>query len=151
MKCIPTKHLDPQCVGPDATLVEAARRMRELDVSTLSVCENDRLVGSVSSADVTFRAVARNLNPNTASVREVMTNEAPFCFHDQNVREAGRIMETRQIRRLPVVNRQKRLLGIISLGDLALCARKKKFAGEVLAFRETLSRAGGAIFQTASA
>jgi CBS domain-containing protein len=149
MKSISRKHLDPQYIGPDATLVEAARRMRELDASTLSVCENGRLVGSVSSADVTFRAVARNLNPNTATVREVMTHEAPFCFHDQRVREAGRIMEARQIRRLPVVNHKKRLLGIISLADLALCARKKKFAGEVLAFR--FSRASGAIIQTASA
>ena len=136
-------------IGPDATLIEAARQMKLLDVATLSVCENGRLIGTVSNADVTFRAVAKCLNHNTATVREVMTTDAVYCFDDQNVCEAGRIMTERQMRRLPVVNHQKRFLGMISLGDLALCARKNKLAREVLAFRRSWSASRGGMFRAA--
>ena len=122
--------------------------MKMLDVSTLSVCEDRCLIGTVSGADVTFRAVARCLNPNTATVCEVMTEDTVYCFDDQNVHEAGRIMADRQVRRLPVVNRKRHLLGIISLADLALCARKTKLAREVLAFRRAWSRTGDGIFRS---
>ncbi len=149
MKFDSYKDTDPQCIAPDATLVEAARRMNALDVSILNVCEKGHLIGTVSNADVTFRAVARCLNHNTATVREVMTRDTVYCFDYQHISEAGRIMHERQVRRLPVVNHQKRFLGIISLADLALCAgkKKKKLAREVLEFRRAWSRGDAGMFR----
>jgi CBS domain-containing protein len=141
------QHSHLQCISPDATLINAARRMKKLNVSSLTVCERGELIGTVSNADVTFRAVARCLNHNTATVRQVMTADAVYCFDDQNVDEAGRIMNERQVPRLPVVNHQKRFLGIISVADLALCARKNKLTREVLAFRRAWSCARDGMFR----
>jgi len=122
----------PQCVGPEAGLVEAARKMRSLDVGMLPVCENDRLIGSVTDRDITVRAIAEGFDPRATKVRAVMTPGIVYCFEDQDAKEAAQLMEEKQIRRLPVLNREKRLVGIISLGDLAVRTGREKLAGEVL-------------------
>jgi CBS domain-containing protein len=106
--------------------------MRELDVGMLPVCDNDRLVGTVTDRDITIRGVARGLDPKSTPVREVMTHEVVCCFEEQSIEEAGRLMEERQIRRLPVINQDKRLVGIVSLGDLAVRTHSGILAGEVL-------------------
>jgi CBS domain-containing protein len=108
-----------RCVGPENTLVEAAGLMRELDVGALPVCENDRIAGIVTDRDMVLRGTADGRDPNTTMVRDVMSAEVVHVFADQEVEEAVTIMEERQIRRLPVVNREKRLVGIVSLGDVA--------------------------------
>lgn len=123
---------DPKCTGPETPVSEAARLMRELDVGMLPVCDHDRLVGTVTDRDITIRGVARGLDPKSTPVREVMTNEVIYCFEDQSIEEACRLMEERQIRRLPVINEDKRLVGIVSLGDLAVRTRSGILAGEVL-------------------
>ena len=123
---------NPQCVSPDATLCEAARKMRSLDVGMLPVCENDRLVGTVTDRDIAVRGVAEGLDVKGAKVREVMTQGIVYCFDDQSVEQAAQIMEEKRIRRLPVINHDKRLIGIVSLGDLAVRTRQEKLAGEVL-------------------
>jgi CBS domain-containing protein len=108
-----------RCVGPDNTLVEAAGLMRELDVGALPVCEEDRLSGIVTDRDMVLRGTAQGVDPNTTAVRDVMSQGVVAVHADQEVEEAVRMMEERQIRRLPVINRGGRLVGIVSLGDIA--------------------------------
>jgi CBS domain-containing protein len=120
-----------ECVSPSTTLQDAARKMRNLDVGPLPVCDNDRLVGVITDRDITVRAVADGSDTRTATVREVMTPQV-FCFEDQDVAEAARIMQENQIRRLVVLNRDKRLVGIVSLGDLAVETGDQRLAGKTL-------------------
>ena len=109
-----------RCVGPENTMVEAAGLMRELDVGALPVCDNDRLAGMVTDRDLALRGVADGRDPNSTIIRDVMSPGIIYVFADQEVEEVVRLMENRQIRRLPVLNREKRLVGIVSLGDIAL-------------------------------
>jgi CBS domain-containing protein len=120
-----------RCVGPDNTLVEAAGLMRELDVGALPVCDNDRLAGMVTDRDIALRAVADGRDPNTTAIRDVMSPGIVYVFGDQEVEEAVRVMEERQIRRLPVLNREKRLVGIVALGDIAISSNPA-FSGMAL-------------------
>jgi CBS domain-containing protein len=123
----------PECIRPEATLQEAGRKMRDLDVGPLPVCgENDRLAGMISDRDITVRAVAEGKDPKTTPVREAMSQDVIYCFEDQNEQEAARTMQERKIRRLIVLNRDKRLVGIVSLGDLAVETGDRQKAGEVL-------------------
>jgi len=122
-----------ECIRPEATIEQAARRMRDLDVGPLPVCgDEDRLVGIITDRDITVRAVAQGMDPKTMLVREVMTPSILYCFDDQNVEEAGRLMMEHQVRRLVVLNRQKKLVGIISLGDLAVETGDDLMAGELV-------------------
>ena len=125
-----TRH--PECIGAEAALREAAQKMRLLDVGMLPVCENGRLVGSVTDRDITVRAVAHGCDPGATSVRSIMTPEIVYCFEDQAAEEAAHLMEENQIRRLPVLNRDNRLVGILSLGDLAMLTRRERLGGDVL-------------------
>src|SRR5688572_21430488 len=109
-----------ECVSPDSTLQQAAQRMRDLDVGPLPICENDRLAGMITDRDIVLRAVAEGKDPTTTRVREAMTSDIVFCFEDQTIDEAAELMKERQIRRLVVLNQDKRLVGIVSLGDLAV-------------------------------
>lgn len=108
-----------RCAGPDNTLVEAAGLMRELDVGALPVCDDDRLVGIVTDRDIVLRSTADGRDPNTTAVRDVMSPGIISVSAEQEVEEVVRMMEEKQIRRLPVVNREGRLVGIVSLGDVA--------------------------------
>ena len=123
---------DPQVIHPETALIEAAQKMKSLDIGMLPVCDGDRLVGVITDRDITVRGVAQGYDPKTARVQEVMTPEVIYCFDDEDVKEAAKKMEEKQVRRLPVLNREKRLVGIVSLGDLAVRTGKEKLAGEVL-------------------
>lgn len=123
---------DPEVIRPDAVLVDAAQRMNSLDVGMLPVCDGERLVGMITDRDITVRGVAQGHDPKTARVQEVMTPEVIYCFDDEDVKDVAKTMEEKQVRRLPVLNRDKRLVGIVSLGDLAVRTGKEKLAGEVL-------------------
>jgi len=118
-----------ECIGPGATLQEAAERMKALDVGALPVCDNDRVVGMLTDRDITVRATAEALPPRLGQVRDVMTPDVLYCFEDQDVTEAARLMQENQVRRLVVVNRDKRLVGIVSLGDLAVATRDEHLVG----------------------
>ena len=109
---------DVQLATPTQTIREAARMMAEIDAGSLPVQEDDRLVGMITDRDIAVRAVAEGKSPDTP-VRDVMTREVLYCFDDQEVKEIARNMGDVKVRRLPVVNRDKRLVGIISVGDLA--------------------------------
>jgi CBS domain-containing protein len=121
-----------ECTRPDASLREAAEKMKALDVGPLPVCENDRLVGMLTDRDITVRATAEGVPPGLGQVRDVMTQEVIYCFDDQDVNEAARLMEQNQVRRLVVLNRDKRLVGIVSLGDLAVKAGDERLSSEAL-------------------
>jgi CBS domain-containing protein len=123
---------NPQCISPETTLTTAAQKMKSLDVGMLPICENDRLVGTITDRDITIRCIARGANPNTTTVHDAMTREIVYCFEDEDVEDAAELMEQKQIRRLPVLSRNKRLVGIVSLGDLAVRTQREKLAGEVL-------------------
>jgi CBS domain-containing protein len=122
---------DPVVINPETKLKEAARKMRDLDSGVMPVGENDRLVGMLTDRDITVRATAEGKDPNGTSVREVMTTEVVYCFEDDNVRDAAKKMEEHQIRRLIVLNRDKRLVGIVALGDIAVHAPSDRLAGEI--------------------
>ncbi len=130
---------DVRLVKPDQPISEAARLMGELDIGALPVEENDRLVGMITDRDIAVRAVAAGRGPDTA-VREVMTREIKYCFEDQTIDEVTQNMGELRIRRLPVLSRDKRLIGILSLGDLAIDEGARDEAGEALG---GISRPGG--------
>jgi CBS domain-containing protein len=119
-----------ECAQPTDPIARAAERLRELNVGSLPVCgEEDTLVGMVTDRDITVRATAGACDPRSTSVSEVMTPNIVTCFDDQDVTEAARLMKDNQIRRIVVLNRNKRLVGILSLGDLAVEADEHLAAG----------------------
>jgi CBS domain-containing protein len=123
---------DVQLTDPGMNLRGAAGLMRDGDFGLLPVGENDRLIGTISDRDITIRAVAEGKDPSTTAVREAMSDGIYYCFEDQTVDEAAAVMSRAQIRRLPVLNRDKRLVGIVALGDLATEIRASESAGEAL-------------------
>ncbi len=108
---------------PGDTLTQAAQAMTELDIGALPVCDGERLLGMVTDRDIVVRGVAQGCASNQACVSEVMTEEAAWCYADEPMDNVLQQMRTQQIRRLPVVDRDKRLVGMITLGDLAVKAR----------------------------
>lgn len=108
-----------ELIEPSATLAQAAKLMRDNDVGALPVAENDRLVGMVTDRDIVVRAIAIGSDVKATSVDQIMSPEVLYCFEDQPVDEVCANMGEKQIRRLPVVNRDKQLVGILSLGDVA--------------------------------
>jgi CBS domain-containing protein len=121
-----------EVISPEATLQDAAKKMQRFDIGPLPVCDGERLVGMLTDRDITVRAVAEGCDPTTTTVRQVMTVELVYGFEEQDVQDGTRLMEQYQIRRLPVLNRDKRLVGIVSLGDLAVSPGNQPLAGEVL-------------------
>jgi CBS domain-containing protein len=111
---------DVQTLQPQESLRRAAQCMRTLDVGALPVCDGERLLGMLTDRDITVRAIADGLNPDQACVSDIMSPDVECCSADQDVEEAKQLMGDRQIRRLPVIDANRRLVGIVSLGDLAL-------------------------------
>ncbi len=109
---------DVQLVNPDGTLREAALLMKKIDAGVLPVTENDKLVGMITDRDVAIRGIAEGKGPNT-KVRDAMSYEVKYCFEDEDVTHVAENMAELQVRRLPVMNRDKRLVGIVSLANLA--------------------------------
>lgn len=122
---------DVSFVRPDTPILEIARKMREDDIGSTPVVENDRLVGMVTDRDIVVRAIADGGDLSAMTARDAMSPGVLYCFADETVEAVLENMGDQQIRRLPVVNREKRLVGIVSLGDLALSG-KRRAAGEAL-------------------
>lgn len=110
---------DVKVITPDKSIQEAAKMMRDGNFGMLPVEENDRMIGAISDRDIAMRAVAEGRDFSTTKVRDVMSTGIAWAYEDETVEEAVAIMSERQVRRLPVVNRAKRLVGIVALGDLA--------------------------------
>ena len=109
---------DVHVCAPDDTIQQAARTMQEIDAGLIPVGENERLVGMITDRDIAIRAVGQGRGPDTP-IREAMTPEVHYCFEDDELDDVAMQMSDLQVRRLPVLNRDKRLVGVISLGDLA--------------------------------
>jgi CBS domain-containing protein len=137
---------DVRIVDPDRTLREAAKQMEELDVGLLPVAENDRLVGMISDRDIVVRSVGAGKSCD-CKVRDIMTRDVKYCYDDHEVEDVAENMAHQQLRRLPVLDRQKRLVGIVSLADLAL-DRDAALCGSAL---RGISQPGGAHCQSARA
>ena len=118
MKVKKAMHKGVTWVDPSTPVKQLARLMREHDIGAIPIGENDRLIGMVTDRDIVCRCIAAGLDPTTAAARDVMTEGIIFCLDNQEVDDAARIMETKQVRRLPVINGKKRMIGILSLGDL---------------------------------
>ena len=110
---------DVKIAGPDQPIRDAARLMIEIDCGCLPVGQNDRLVGMITDRDIAVRAVAAGKSAKTA-VREIMSSEVKYCFEDDDLNEVVQNMADIKVRRLPVLNHDKRLVGMLSLGDIAL-------------------------------
>ena len=122
---------DVQVISPDATIAEAARQMRDGDFGMMPVGENDRMIGSISDRDIAVRAVAEGRGGDT-KVRDVMSDGVRWAYEDEPVERVVAIMGEYQIRRLPIVSRDKRLVGIVALGDIAVREAEPAPAAEAL-------------------
>jgi CBS domain-containing protein len=144
MKVSEAMTTDVRIASPSQTIQQAARMMAEIDAGVLPVGDNDRLVGMITDRDIAVRAVAGGLPANTP-VSEIMSREVKYCFADDDVDEVAHNMGDIQVRRLPVLNKDKRLVGILSVGDIAM-AEGPEPAGEAIC---GISEPGGQHSQSA--
>jgi CBS domain-containing protein len=129
-----------EVISPESSLQEAAAKMRDLDVGSLPVCDGRKLQGIITDRDVTVRAVAEGRNPAETKVNDIMTTDIVFATEDQAIEEAAEMMSSHQIRRLPIVDSNRDLVGIVALGDLAVDHGDDQLSGEVLQDVSTPSR-----------
>jgi CBS domain-containing protein len=143
MKVSEAMSRDVRIASPSQPICEIAKLMADMDVGVLPVGENDRLVGIITDRDIAVRAVANKKSPET-SVRDVMSTEILYCYEDEDLEDVADNMSIQKIRRLPVLNRDKRLVGIISIADLAM-AEEPQTTGQTVA---DISEPGGQHSQT---
>jgi CBS domain-containing protein len=122
---------DLYLTGPDAPVTEAARLMKDFDIGLVPVCRKQEVVGVVTDRDICIEVVAKGRVADRSRVEEIMSSPVVWCYDDTPVEEAARMMETRQVRRLIVIDRNKKLAGIVALGDVATRANER-LAGEAL-------------------
>ena len=139
MRISETMTREVKLATPTQSIREAAKLMADLDAGALPVADGDRLVGMITDRDIAIRAIASGRGPDTP-VRDVMTQEIKYCFEDQTVEEVAANMGDIRVRRLPVLNRDKRLVGIVSIGDIANCGESEENVGIALS---CISRPGG--------
>ena len=130
MKVAQAMSRDVRVANPNQSICEVACTMAEIDAGAIPVGEDDRLVGMITDRDIALRAVAAGKGPDTP-VRDVMTHDVKYCFEDEDLNHVAKNMAEQRVRRLPVMNRDKRLVGILSIGDVAL-KQGKKAAGEAI-------------------
>ena len=111
---------DVKTLSPDQSIREAASLMADIDSGALLINDGDRLIGMVTDRDIAIRAVAKGLDCDTP-IREVMSNTIRYCFDDESVQDVAQNMAENEMRRMPVLNREKRLVGVVSLGNIASC------------------------------
>ncbi|MFL5285593.1 MAG: CBS domain-containing protein [Rhodopila sp.] len=131
---------DVRVIAPEDTVQQATRMMRDEDTGVLPVGEGDQLVGIITDRDVTLRVVAKGKDSQRTKVREVMNQEPKYVFEDEDLEHVADNMVQQQLRRLPVMSRNKRLVGIVSIGDLARGDLAGRVAGKVM---RGVARSGG--------
>ncbi|MCB1475397.1 MAG: CBS domain-containing protein [Hyphomicrobiaceae bacterium] len=144
MKVCDAMTKDVKIVSPNHTVQDAAEIMAKIDAGVVPVGDIDKLVGMLTDRDIAIRAIARGKGPD-CKVGDVMTKDVTYCYEDETIDEVSANLGSHQIRRIPVLNRDNRLVGILSLGDLAL--KDDDSAGEALA---GISRPGGSHSQSAA-
>jgi CBS domain-containing protein len=118
MKVKKAMHKGVQWADPGTSVTKLAKLMREHDIGAIPIGENDRLIGMVTDRDIVCRCIAAGLDPEAATAREVMTEGIVFCLDKQELDDATRVMERKKVRRLPVINGKRRMIGMLSLGDV---------------------------------
>jgi CBS domain-containing protein len=119
-------------IFPGVSVEKAAERMTALNVGAIPLCDGRRLIGMLTDRDIVMRTVAKRRNLKSTSAQEAMSLDVIYCFEDEEVKHAAQLMEAKQIRRLPILNRHKKLVGIVSLGDIAVAVRDRALGGKVL-------------------
>lgn len=122
-----------ETLSPDDSLIDAAHKMQAINVGVIPVCdENDRVVGVLTDRDIVVRGLAQRLSVENARVADCMTRDVISGFEEQDIKEAASIMGQNQIRRMPVLDRNQQIIGIVSLGDLAVRGRDERLIAETL-------------------
>jgi CBS domain-containing protein len=132
MKVKDAMHKGVEWVAPQEPVADIAKKMRDLDIGAIPVGENDRLIGMVTDRDIACRGVANGGDCARLTARDVMSKGILYCNETEELEDAMRIMEQKQVRRLPVINDRKRMVGMLSLGDIAHAA-SHELSGEVTA------------------
>lgn len=125
MKVKRAMHKGVVWVSPDTSLLEIAQKMQEQDIGAVPVGENDKLIGIVTDRDIVCRGVVQGTDLSKMTARDVMTKGITYCNEDHDLEEALEVMEKNKIRRLPVINENKRMVGILSLGDISHAATRE--------------------------
>ena len=107
-----------ECIAPTISVTDAAKKMKALDVGFLPICDSDRLIGTLTDRDIVIRTVAEGRDQKT-SVKDAMTSEVFYCFDDEDVETCAQYMKDKEVRRILVLNRNKRLVGVVSIGDVS--------------------------------
>lgn len=121
-----------EVIAPNATAADAARKMKDLDVGAIPVCDGEKLLGMITDRDLVLRVLALSRSPVDALVSDAMTPGLVYCYEDQDVEVAAELMAEKQIRRIPILSKSKQLVGIVSLGDLAIDGLDLHASGEVI-------------------
>lgn len=132
MKVKDAMHKGAEWIGPDMPVSEVAKKMRDLDIGAFPVGEKDRLIGMLTDRDIACRGVADGKDCTKLTVRDVMSKGVIYCRDSEELEDASRIMEDKKVRRLPVINDKKRMVGMLSLGDISHAA-SHELSGEVVA------------------
>jgi predicted transcriptional regulator len=131
MKVKDAMHSGVTWVGPDTDITEFARMMRDEDIGAIPVGEDDRLIGMVTDRDIAIKGLADGHDAASLTARDVMSGPILFCRSEQNLDDAVRYMESKKVRRLPVIDENKRMVGMLSLGDVASVG-DRKLSGEMV-------------------
>jgi CBS domain-containing protein len=132
MKVKNAMHKGAEWVAPETPLAQVAKKMKELDIGSIPVGENDRLIGMVTDRDITCRAVANGRDLSKLTARDVMTKGIIYCRDAEELDDALRVMESKKVRRLPVIDEKKRMVGMLSFGDISH-ATSHELSGELMA------------------
>jgi len=119
-----------ECLGPDASLKDIAQEMKALDVGFIPICENDRILGTVTDRDIVIRATAEGNDVNTTKAREVMSRDIVHAYDDEDVKTVAEKMREHEVRRILILDRSKRLVGVVSIGDISKV--EEKVSGKTL-------------------
>jgi CBS domain-containing protein len=119
-----------ECLSPESNLREIAQKMKSLDVGFIPVCENDRLVGTVTDRDIVIRAIAESRDINNTQARGVMTRDIVYAFEDEDVKDVAEKMRDKDVRRILILDKSKRLVGVVSIGDISKV--EEKVSGKTL-------------------
>jgi len=114
-----------ECVSPDTGIQELADKMKTLDVGFVPICENDRLAGTVTDRDIVVRGLASGQNINTIKAKDIMTKDVVWCFEGQDIKDVAKRMREKDVRRMLILNQNKRLVGVVSIGDISKVEEKE--------------------------
>jgi CBS domain-containing protein len=114
-----------ECVSPEINVTDLARRMKTLDIGFLAICENDRLIGTVTDRDIVIRAIADGRDPSTCTARDVMSKNVIWCFENDSVKNVAGKMRDNEVRRMVILSQERRLAGVVSIGDISKVEEKE--------------------------